>query len=103
MAANNTSGYICRRVAGRHIWSAHAYGAAIDINPAQNPYLTRSAIHPPTSTRFTTIDRSDRARVPKGAIRDGDVVVRSFALIGWDWGGHWSGPRDYQHFTALAR
>jgi poly-gamma-glutamate capsule biosynthesis protein CapA/YwtB (metallophosphatase superfamily) len=103
MAANNTSGYNCRRVAGSDNWSAHAYGAAIDINPMQNPYLTQSAIHPPAAARFTTIDRSDDARVALGAIRDGDVVVRAFARIGWDWGGHWSAPKDYQHFTALTR
>jgi poly-gamma-glutamate synthesis protein (capsule biosynthesis protein) len=47
MAANNTSGYNCRRVAGTDAWSAHAYGAAIDINPVQNPYLTGSSVAPP--------------------------------------------------------
>jgi poly-gamma-glutamate synthesis protein (capsule biosynthesis protein) len=103
MAANNTSSYNCRHVAGRDVWSAHAYGAAIDINPVQNPYVTRSSIHPPGAARFTAIDRSDHARVPLGAIRDGDVVVHAFAGIGWDWGGHWPGPKDYQHFAALTR
>jgi poly-gamma-glutamate capsule biosynthesis protein CapA/YwtB (metallophosphatase superfamily) len=103
MAANNTSGYNCRRIDGSDNWSGHAYGAAIDINPVQNPYLTRSAVHPPTAARFTTIDRSDHAQVPLGAIRDGDVVVRAFARIGWGWGGHWSGPKDYQHFAAPTR
>lgn len=102
MAANNTSGYNCRRIAGRDILSAHAYGAAIDVNPVQNPYLTRSSIHPPRGAAFATVDRSDLARVPLGVIRRGDVVVRAFASIGWDWGGHWS-PQDYQHFTALTR
>jgi poly-gamma-glutamate synthesis protein (capsule biosynthesis protein) len=103
MAANNTSGYNCRRVAGRDALSAHAYGAAVDINPVQNPYLTASSVHPRAAARFTTIDRSDDARVPRGAIRDGDVVVRAFARIGWDWGGYWSTAKDYQHFTALTR
>jgi poly-gamma-glutamate synthesis protein (capsule biosynthesis protein) len=103
MAANNTSGYNCRRIAGQDVLSAHAYGAAIDINPAQNPYLTRSSVHPPAAARFATIDRSEDARVPFGAIQDGDVVVRAFARIGWEWGGQWSGPKDYQHFTALTR
>jgi hypothetical protein len=37
MAANNTSGFNCRRVAGSRAWSAHAYGAAIDINPCKTP------------------------------------------------------------------
>jgi hypothetical protein len=103
MAANNTSGYSCRHVTGSENWSAHAYGAAIDVNPGQNPYLTLSSIHPPTAARFTTIDRSHHAPVPIGVITEGDVVVRAFARIGWEWGGHWSGPKDYQHFTALKR
>ncbi len=103
MAANNTSGYNCRRIAGRDVLSAHAYGAAIDINPVQNPYLTRSSVHPPAAARYATIDRSQDARVPFGAIQDGDVVVRAFARIGWEWGGRWPAPKDYQHFTALTR
>ena len=103
MAANNTSGYNCRHVAGSDNWSAHAYGAAIDINPGQNPYLTRSSIHPATAARFATVDRSRHAHVPIGVIAEGDVVVRAFARIGWEWGGHWSAARDYQHFTALRR
>ena len=100
-AANNTSGYNCRRVAGTDAWSAHARGAAIDINPVQNPYVTGSSIHPPAGARFATIDRfrADR-RGPMGAIRAGDVVVRAFDGIGWDWGGDWSTSPDYQHFSA---
>ena len=39
MAADNTSAYNCRRVAGSATWSTHAFGAAIDINPVENPYL----------------------------------------------------------------
>lgn len=104
MAANNTSGYNCRTIAGTHTWSAHAYGAAIDINPVQNPYLTASAVHPPAAARFVGIDRSSAASgIPRGAIREGDVVVRAFARIGWEWGGRWSPPHDYQHFTVLDR
>jgi poly-gamma-glutamate synthesis protein (capsule biosynthesis protein) len=29
----------------------------------------------------------------------GDVVTRTFARLGWTWGGDWSDP-DYQHFDA---
>ena len=46
MAADNTSGFNCRRVAGSSSWSAHAYGAAIDINPVENPYLTAAPCRP---------------------------------------------------------
>jgi poly-gamma-glutamate synthesis protein (capsule biosynthesis protein) len=33
MAANNTSAFNCRPVAGTRRWSEHAYGRAIDLNP----------------------------------------------------------------------
>jgi poly-gamma-glutamate synthesis protein (capsule biosynthesis protein) len=102
MAANNTSGYNCRRIAGTNVWSDHAHGAAIDINPVQNPYVTGSSAQPPAGRRLAAIDRSVHASVPVGAIRARDVVVRSFARIGWDWGGTWSRSKDYQHFSAPA-
>ncbi|HSS68523.1 MAG TPA: M15 family metallopeptidase [Nocardioidaceae bacterium] len=100
MAANNTSGYNCRHVAGTRDWSAHAYGAAIDINPVQNPYLTESSTEPPAGRRYAAIDRSTDAHVPPGAIRAGDVVIRAFAGIGWEWGGDWVTAKDFQHFSA---
>jgi hypothetical protein len=37
MAANNTSAFNCRPVAGTSRWSEHAYGRAIDVNPVRNP------------------------------------------------------------------
>jgi hypothetical protein len=27
------------------------------------------------------------------------VVFRSFAAIGWSWGGNWNGDKDYMHFS----
>jgi hypothetical protein len=33
-------------------------------------------------------------------IEPGDVVVRSFAAIGWSWGGNWTGLKDLQHFSS---
>ncbi|WP_110180970.1 CapA family protein [Nocardioides solisilvae] len=99
MAANNTSAYNCRRVAGQRSWSAHAYGAAIDLNPVQNPYVTSSGILPPRGRRFADVDRSATARPRAGVIRRGDVVTRAFRRVGWTWGGSWRQP-DYQHFTA---
>jgi hypothetical protein len=38
-----------------------------------------------------------------GLIVAGDMVVQSFARIGWSWGGNWSGSKDYQHFSATGR
>jgi poly-gamma-glutamate synthesis protein (capsule biosynthesis protein) len=30
-------------------------------------------------------------------------LVRAFAAAGWGWGGRWSPPIDYQHFSATGR
>jgi hypothetical protein len=99
MAANNTSAFNCRMVTGGSGWSQHAYGWAIDINPIQNPYVTRSGtVLPPEGAKY-----ANRSLSAKGMIHAGDVVVRAFASVGWGWGGTWSGTRDYQHFSATGR
>ncbi|MCW2739195.1 CapA family protein [Nocardioides sp.] len=100
MADNNTSGFNCRRVAGQQSWSDHAYGAAIDINPVQNPYVRPGSIDPPAGRRFAGIDRGRSAPVPLGVIRQDDLLVREFARIGWQWGGYWVTSKDYQHVAA---
>ena len=97
MAANNTSGFNCRKAFGSTSWSQHAYGRAIDINPLQNPYVTRGGVHPPGGREFIRRD----GNVP-GLIIAGGPVVQAFARIGWRWGGAWSNP-DYQHFSTNGR
>ena len=94
MAADNTSGFNCRRVSGSGRWSAHAYGLAIDLNPLENPFVHDGIVEPPAGRR--SLDRSNRRR---GMVVARDVVIRGFASIGWSWGGRWSTP-DYQHFSA---
>ncbi|WP_404383323.1 M15 family metallopeptidase [Knoellia locipacati] len=32
-----------------------------------------------------------------GMLIDGDDAVTSFTSRGFDWGGHWTSLRDYQH------
>jgi hypothetical protein len=100
MAANNTSGFNCRRVAGSGAWSAHAYGAAIDIDPVQNPDLTGALVTPRAGRPFAATDRSADAQPPPGVITVNGPVVRAFARIGWEWGGTWSSGKDYQHVSA---
>ena len=97
MAADNTSAFNCRTVAGKPgVWSEHAYGRAIDVNPIENPYVTGSGyVSPPEGGRYA--DRSRRAR---GLIHGGGPIVDAFAAVGWEWGGNWPWPRDYQHFSA---
>jgi hypothetical protein len=95
MAADNTSGFNCRFVAGTRRWSQHAYGLAIDLNPVENPYVHGGLVEPPAGRRYL-----DRSRRRPGMVVSGDVVVRAFASIGWRWGGYWTSAKDYQHFSA---
>ena len=68
MAADNTSAYNCRTVAGTSTFSAHAYGAAVDINPVENPYVTADGVLPAAGRRFVDVDRArGRRRRPKGS------------------------------------
>ena len=95
MAADNTSGFNCRRaVGGSGRWSAHAYGLAIDLNPVENPYVLGGRVLPLTGRRFL-----DRSRARPGMAVAGGVLVRAFAAVGWQWGGRWRGSPDYQHFS----
>jgi poly-gamma-glutamate synthesis protein (capsule biosynthesis protein) len=96
MNADNTSAFNCREVAGRPgVWSRHAYGRAIDLNPVENPYVSGSHVSPPRGRPFAR--RTPRR---KGMISAGGKVVRIFASVGWEWGGSWYGTKDFQHFSA---
>jgi D-alanyl-D-alanine carboxypeptidase len=96
MDADNTSAFNCRVVAGTDRWSEHAYGRAIDLNPVENPYTDDDGyVSPPAGAPFA--DRSQRA---PGLIHRKGPVVAAFARAGWEWGGDWAWPKDYQHFSA---
>ena len=99
MRWNNTSAFNCRYVAGTTRWSQHAYGRAIDVNPVQNPYVTRAGRVSPTAGRRW----ANRAQRKPGMIHAGDRTVKAFATIGWKWGGTWRGAKDYQHFSSTGR
>lgn len=95
MAADNTSAFNCRFVAGTSRWSEHAFGHAIDVNPVENPYVTSDGyVSPPAGAPY-----ADRSQQAKGLIHRKGPVVAAFASIGWEWGGNWSSPKDYQHFS----
>jgi D-alanyl-D-alanine carboxypeptidase len=98
MAADNTSGFNCRRAVapGPPQWSMHAYGLAIDVNTVQNPYVEAGAgVQPPAGAAY--LNRSD---IRRGMGYPGGVLVKAFTAIGWGWGGNWSGSPDYQHFSS---
>lgn len=98
MAANNTSAFNCRRVAGTTTWSEHAYGTAIDVNPVQNPYVRNGVADPKAGSSWL-----NRAWATPGMIRDGDSTVAAFAANRFRWGGHWRTVKDYQHFSISGR
>jgi D-alanyl-D-alanine carboxypeptidase-like protein len=96
-AANNTSSFNVRMVSGGGgNLSLHAYGAAIDLNPLQNPYVIHGTsgkfrIDPPHAGPY--LDR--RNQRPGMA----EPVIALFASHGFtEWGGRWPNPVDYQHF-----
>ncbi|MDG4663832.1 M15 family metallopeptidase [Mycobacterium sp. 236(2023)] len=93
MRDNNTSAFNCRGIPGSDSWSLHAYGRAIDINPKLNPYIPRNGRYEPANAGPWV----DRTRTEPGMLHDGDDVVGAFTARGWEWGGHWRTPLDYQH------
>jgi D-alanyl-D-alanine carboxypeptidase len=97
-AADNSSGFNCRFVEGTTVWSEHARGRAIDLNPLENPQIKDGAFTPPAGRRFV-----NRTRWSRGMIHPRDKVVRAFASIGWHWGGYWHSLKDYMHFSATGR
>ena len=83
---------------------ARFYGAAIDINPIQNPYMSFSnnktiTVEPKASTelyisrkKYRTTNKPVRSGLTEDVI---DVFSNNGYLI---WGGYWNTPIDYQHF-----
>jgi len=95
MAADNTSGFNCRlRTGSTTVWSEHSYGKAVDVNPVENPYVNGTSVLPPAGQPYT-----DRRLTVPGMVHSADSVVAAFAAVGWSWGGAWTRPIDYQHFS----
>lgn len=73
-------GYNCRNIAGTNRKSNHAYGVAIDINPAQNPHTK------PGSSNYGQTNMPPAFR-------------QLFLNEGWGWGGNWKSSKDTMHFS----
>ncbi len=97
--ADNTSAFNCRFIDGTTRYSEHAYGRAIDVNPIENPYVTRSG----TTSHSASHPFVQRTPFRPGMAAEGHALVRVFDAIGWGWGGRWAGVKDYQHFSASGR
>lgn len=69
--------YEYRRISGGTGLSLHSWGAAVDIDPANNRLGTVGQMHP--------------------------YIVAAFDAEGWRWGGRYRGRLDPMHFEALAR
>jgi len=98
--ADNTSALNCRPVTGGKKWSRHAYGKAIDLNPLENPYVSRSGrISHKASLQYRKRTRKNPFKAEyRAVLLPGDPAVRAFKKRGWRWGGDWHSIKDYQHF-----
>jgi hypothetical protein len=76
---NSLGGYNLRQKRGGGGWSQHAYGNAIDINPAKNPMTGKLITDMP------------------GNIRD------MAAKYGLSWGGDWKSTKDAMHFEWMGK
>lgn len=94
MLADNTSAYNCPGIPGTAAWSEHAYGRAVDLNPFENPEVRNGVVGPPEAFAF-----ADRTLGAQGMIIEGSAAVVAFSDIRWIWGGLWTEPKDYQHFS----
>lgn len=97
MAANWSSGFNYRTVAGKATMSLHAFGLAFDINPRVLPFLHVHNSVIVTEPPGAVYDISHPA-----ALTPGHPLVAHMEAVGWTWGGRWTieeqGIIDYQHF-----
>ena len=98
MAADNSSAFNFRVVAGTDSLSQHALGRAIDINPVENPWRKPDRILPPAGAAFA--DRLDLR--PGMFVRPGPAIASTDEL-GWEWGGDWRHASDDHHFVWRGR
>jgi poly-gamma-glutamate synthesis protein (capsule biosynthesis protein) len=92
MAADNSSAFNYRVVAGSQTLSHHALGRAIDLNPVENPWRKPDRIVPEAGKAF-----ADRSQIRPGMIVRPGPVVAAFDELGWEWGGDWMHAFDDHH------
>ena len=98
--ADNTSAFNCRSATGSKKWSKHSYGKAIDINPIENPYISRSGrISHKASLIYRKRVHKKTTYADKAVLLKNDKATKIFEKYGWIWGGDWPVVKDYQHFS----
>lgn len=93
MAADNTSCFNYRRVAGTKRLSKHAQGLAVDVNPLENPYVRGTTVRPEGAAAFADREKSFPHKIDRK-----DLCYQLFRAHGFSWGGAWRSVQDYQHF-----
>jgi L,D-peptidoglycan transpeptidase YkuD (ErfK/YbiS/YcfS/YnhG family) len=97
MAADNTSAFNCRRASQANASDAsspHANGRAIDVNPAENPWVDPRCKCFRPSSKYSGLAKAPRTG--PGVITNGGVAWRAFTAEGWLWQDN--STIDYQHF-----
>lgn len=94
MAADNSSAFNFRLIAGTNLISQHALGRAIDINPVENPWRRPDRILPPAGEAY-----ADRTQVRPGMFVRPGPVVAVLDELGWEWGGDWRHAVDDHHIV----
>ena len=99
--ADNTSAFNCRPVTGKKKkWSKHAYGKAIDINPLENPYISKTGhIAHEGSLKYRKRRHQNNSAADQAVVLKNDKITKIFKSYGWKWGGDWNTIKDYQHFV----
>lgn len=99
MAANNSSAFNFRTIAGSNRLSKHAMGLAVDINPKINPYVVGGKVYPASAKAYMNRNRkTSKGKYRKYMILRNDKIVKLFKKYGFEWGGDWKSRKDYQHF-----
>lgn len=98
MAANNSSSFCYRPIAGSKKLSRHSLGMAIDINPLYNPCVKirkngQRIVQPANASKWCNRNSNFTYKINKG-----DLCYRLFIQHGFRWGGNWRTTKDYQHF-----
>jgi hypothetical protein len=97
--ADNTSAFNCRKATGSKKWSKHAFGRAIDINPLENPYISRKGhISHRVSLKYRKRVHKNNSPMDRAVLLPRDEATLIFKNYGFKWGGDWRYTKDYQHF-----
>lgn len=98
MEDNDTFSYHCKKMTSNaNRFSKHAYGLAIDINPLENPYVSKTLTLPTTAKNYVNRNQN----IP-GMITPESSVYKIFIENNWKWGGNWKAFKDYHHFETTA-